>query len=103
MTDFAKVQAYAIKSAVIALAFADVTSYLVMKRTINAPVVASEELVDSIDHANPVRIHLEFAGLAGERLRTRAHGWSSARGLRRGLARHDGSIFSAYSIVKWRS
>lgn len=66
MTDFAKVQAYAIKSAVIALAFADVTSYLVMKRTINAPVVASEELVDSIDHANPVRIHLEFAGLAGE-------------------------------------
>ena len=68
MTDFAKVQSYAIKSAVIALAFADGASYLVMRRIINAPVVASEELVDSIDRGSPVRTHSEFAAILGEAL-----------------------------------
>lgn len=68
MTDFAKVKSYAIKSAVIALAFADGASYLVMKRIISEPVVASEELVDSIDRGSPVRTHSEFASILGEAL-----------------------------------
>lgn len=62
MTDFAKVQSYAIRSAVIALAVADAASYFVINRHINEPVSYSDEVTDLIDSENTVR--LGSAGLA---------------------------------------
>ncbi len=55
ITEFAKVQSYAFKAAVLALAAGDAAGYLIVNRHLNEPVPYSEEVTDLIDSESTAR------------------------------------------------